>query len=125
MSPTFIENDERVAILGTPGGSRIISMVLLGAMEFMQGGDAAAVVTRPRFHHQYLPDKIQFETSALSEQVQQKLQQVGYMLARKKSPYGDANSVYGNMQAVVWEQLQLRIDAASDPRGIGASQVLP
>jgi gamma-glutamyltranspeptidase/glutathione hydrolase len=125
MSPTFIENDERVAILGTPGGSRIISMVLLGAIEFMRGGDAQAIVTRPRYHHQYLPDKIQFETSALSEQVQKKLQQMGYMLAHKKSPYGDANSVYGNMQAVVWERKKLQVEAASDPRGIGSSQVLP
>lgn len=123
MSPTFIENNERVAILGTPGGSRIISMVLLGALEFMRGGDAEAVVTRPRFHHQYLPDKIQFEASALSDQVQENLRQMGYMLAHRQSPYGDDNPVYGNMQAVIWEQSKQRVDAASDPRGIGASQV--
>ena len=36
MSPTFIENDERVAILDAAGGSRIISMVLQGALEFMR-----------------------------------------------------------------------------------------
>lgn len=125
MSPTFIENDERVAILGTPGGSRIISMVLLGALEFMQGGDAQAVVTRPRFHHQYLPDKIQFEASVLSDQVREKLQQMGYMLAQKQSPYGDANPMYGNMQAIIWERKKQQVEAASDPRGIGAMLVLP
>ncbi len=123
MSPTFIENGERVAILGTPGGSRIISMVLLGALEFMQGGDAAAVITRPRFHHQYLPDKIQFEQSALSDQVREKLKQMGYMLAQRKSPYGNASSVYGNMQAIIWERNKQQVEAASDPRGIGAAQV--
>ena len=123
MSPTFIENNERVAILGTPGGSRIISMVLLGALEFMQGGDAQAVVTRARFHHQYLPDKIQFEQPALSDQVRQKLKQMGYMLAQRKSPYGTDNAVYGNMQAIIWERKKQRVEAASDPRGIGASQV--
>ena len=123
MSPTFIENGERVAILGTPGGSRIISMVLLGALEFMQGGDAEAVVTRARFHHQYLPDKIQFEASALSDQVREKLQQMGYMFAQRKSPYGADNSVYGNMQAIIWERKKQQVEAASDPRGIGAAQV--
>jgi gamma-glutamyltranspeptidase/glutathione hydrolase len=123
MSPTFIENDERVAILGTPGGSRIISMVLLGALEFMQGGDAQAVVARPRFHHQYLPDKIQFEASALSDKVRATLQKMGYMLAQKQSPYGDANPVYGNMQVIIWERKKQQVEAASDPRGIGAAQV--
>src|SRR5690606_32483295 len=34
MTPTFLERDGQVAILGTPGGSRIISMVLLGTLEF-------------------------------------------------------------------------------------------
>jgi gamma-glutamyltranspeptidase/glutathione hydrolase len=123
MTPTFIENNQRVAILGTPGGSRIISMVLLGALEFMQGGDAESVVTRPRFHHQYLPDEIQFEQSALSDQVREKLQQMGHMFAQRKSPYGTDNAVYGNMQAIIWEQKKQQVEAASDPRGIGASSL--
>ncbi len=125
MSPTFIENNERVAILGTPGGSRIISMVLLGALEFMQGGDAATVVTQPRFHHQYLPDKIQFEQSALSDQVREKLKQMGHQIAQRESSDGAPNPVYGNMQAVIREQNKQRVEAASDPRGIGASHVFP
>ena len=56
MSPTFLDDGERVAILGTPGGSRIITMMLLAAMEFADGADAQAMVSRPRFHHQFMPD---------------------------------------------------------------------
>ena len=37
MTPTFLEAPERIGILGTPGGSRIISMVLIGALEFARG----------------------------------------------------------------------------------------
>src|SRR5690606_41384417 len=59
MTPTMLENDEQLAILGTPGGSRIISMVLLGALEAMEGQPVQRWVSRPRFHHQYLPDHIQ------------------------------------------------------------------
>ncbi len=124
MSPTFIENNERVAILGTPGGSRIISMLLLGALEFMQGGDAAAVVAQPRFHHQYLPDKIQYEQSAMNDKVRDKLKQMGHQIAQRASSDGAPNPAYGNMQALIWEQKKQRVEAASDPRGIGASQVL-
>jgi len=125
MSPTFIENNQRVAILGTPGGSRIISMVLLGALEFMQGGDAAAVVKRPRFHHQYLPDRIQFELAAISDDVRDRLKQMGYQFTQRASSDGTPNPPYGNMQAVIWERNKQRVEAASDPRGFGASQVIP
>ena len=57
MTPTFLENERGVAILGTPGGSRIISMVLLAALEFARGGDANDIVKLPRLHHQFCPTK--------------------------------------------------------------------
>src|SRR5690606_21611957 len=56
MTPTFLEQGDRLAILGTPGGSRIISMVLLASLAFADGADAPAMVALPRYHHQYLPD---------------------------------------------------------------------
>ena len=68
MTPTFIENNQRVAILGTPGGSRIISMVMIGALQAMQGAPVEQWVGRARFHHQYLPDSLHYEPDALSEQ---------------------------------------------------------
>ena len=57
MSPTFLKDQNRIAILGTPGGSRIISMVLLSALAFAEGAHAEEMVNLPRFHHQFLPDE--------------------------------------------------------------------
>lgn len=116
MSPTFVESDERVAILGTPGGSRIISMVLIGVLEAMSGAPVEQWVTRARFHHQYLPDHIQYEPGALSEKTRESLQAKGHKLKAL-----DDN--YGNMQAILWDKKQGKVTAASDPRGIGAAVV--
>jgi gamma-glutamyltranspeptidase / glutathione hydrolase len=116
MTPAFVENDARIAILGTPGGSRIITMVLLAALEFMEGGDAEAMVSRPRFHHQYLPDEIQFEESAIDAATLEDLAARGHALAPQSRSFG-------NMQAIVWDRASGKVSAASDPRGIGEAVV--
>jgi gamma-glutamyltranspeptidase/glutathione hydrolase len=114
MTPTFIENDQRVAILGTPGGSRIISMVMIGALQAMQGAPVEQWVGRARFHHQYLPDSLQYEPDALSEQTLEALSAMGHQL----KPVDDS---YGNMQAIAWDKVANKVSVASDPRGIGAA----
>jgi len=114
MTPTFIENDKRVAILGTPGGSRIISMVMIGALQAMQGAPVEQWVGRARFHHQYLPDSLQYEPDALSEQTLEALSAMGHQL----KPVDDN---YGNMQAIAWDKVANKVSVASDPRGIGAA----
>ncbi len=118
MTPTFLETKDRLAILGTPGGSRIITMVLLGVLDFAAGHGPGSWVGLPRFHHQYLPDAIQFEPGALSREVQQRLDAMGHRLKPLERPYG-------NMQAVLWHRGSGRVAAASDPRGVGAAQVAP
>ena len=117
MSPTFVETEDRVAVLGTPGGSRIITMVLQGVLAILDGADAAEVVRVRRFHHQYLPDRIEFEISALSSGVQLELARRGHSLSPQVRPFG-------NMQVVLWDRAQDRLEAASDPRGIGSAVVL-
>ncbi|MGI9311348.1 MAG: gamma-glutamyltransferase [bacterium] len=117
MSPTFLEHDGRIGALGTPGGSRIISMVLLGALAFHRGADADAIVSRPRFHHQYLPDAIQYEPDALSAQTIAALRQRGHRLDPKER-------TWGNMHAVILDTANGEVTAASDPRGDGAAMVL-
>ena len=112
MSPTFVENDQRLAIIGTPGGSRIITMVLQGILSFIDGDSAKAIVSRRRFHHQYLPDIIQFEPHALSLVEQTGLRAMEHTLKPLKRRYG-------NMQVVIWDKPTNRITAASDPRGEG------
>ncbi len=116
MSPTFVASEEGVAILGTPGGSRIITMLLLGVLELADGKGPQAWVNRPRFHHQYLPDQVQFEPGALEDGVRTKLSAMGHSLK-------PLDSSYGNMQAVYWNRRSGEVSAASDPRGIGEAQV--
>lgn len=113
MTPTFVETDRGVLILGTPGGSRITSMVLLGVLDWLEGHDATHVASLPRFHHQYLPDEISFENGALDADEQSALRSRGHRLSQ-------ARSSYGNMQVVTWDYLTGEVAAASDPRGEGA-----
>ena len=116
MTPTMLENDQHLALLGTPGGSRIITMVLLGTLEAMHGEPVERWVSRPRFHHQYLPDHIQVEDAAFNTEQQAALQAMGHQI----KPVGRD---YGNMHAVSWDKAGNHVSAASDPRGIGAASV--
>lgn len=116
MSPTFVEGPRGLLIVGTPGGSRIISMVLLGVLGFVEGLDAQQTAALPRYHHQYLPDQIEYEPDALSPAVQAGLNALGHRL--KTVPAG-----YGNMQVVWWDKAGDRLETGSDPRGVGTGQV--
>jgi gamma-glutamyltranspeptidase/glutathione hydrolase len=117
MSPTFVESPDRITVLGTPGGSRIITMVLHGILATLAGADAQEIVRTRRFHHQYLPDRIEFEAGALSSEVLLELARRGHTLAPQLSPFG-------NMQVILWDRREGRVEAASDPRGNGSAVVL-
>jgi gamma-glutamyltranspeptidase/glutathione hydrolase len=116
MSPSFVTGPDGTAILGTPGGSRIITMVLLGILEFFDGKEVEAWVSRPRIHHQYLPDTLFYESEALSSSHINVLEKLGHKLKA-------ADSSWGNMQAIYWDQRNGKISAASDPRVEGAASV--
>ena len=116
MSPTFLETENRIAILGTPGGSRIITMVMLAALGFYENGSAEELVDLPRYHHQYLPDTVFYETDAINRKNINTLSAMGHLLEEKKSPYG-------NMQVVIKNKITSDVTAASDKRGIGKSFV--
>jgi gamma-glutamyltranspeptidase/glutathione hydrolase len=117
MSPSFLETSDRVAILGTPGGSRIISMVLLSMLDFYQGGDAMSMVNLGRFHHQYLPDKIIHEPGVFDADVVKALMAMGHQVEALSGPYG-------NMHVIVANKKTRRVEAASDSRGEGQASVL-
>ncbi len=112
MTPTFLEDDKRIAILGTPGGSRIITMLLLGTLEFANGENATRIVNRGRFHHQYLPDSIQYEPEVLDAKTLLALEEKGHTLSPQEN-------TWGNMQAVILDKQTGAVDAASDSREIG------
>jgi len=112
MTPTFLDDGHHVAVLGTPGGSRIISMVLLAALDFAKGHGPDSWVQVPRFHHQFMPDVIEYEQGALTADEQIRLAAMGHQL--KVARYH-----YGNMQAVQWNKATHELTAASDRRGEG------
>ena len=116
MSPTFVDSAETVAILGTPGGSRIITMVLQGILGLEAGMPLMDWVARPRIHHQYLPDRIEFESGALSHEAQSQLAAMGHRLEPLKRPIG-------GMQAIRWDRASGMVEAASDPRQEGLAEV--
>lgn len=118
MTPLFAYSKDRLLIAGTPGGSRIISMLALALIEFQQGATSEQIVNRERFHHQYMPDVIQFEKHALSDDVQQTLIKKGHALK-------EINYRYGNMQVISKYKQNNKITAASDPRGEGLAIVKP
>ncbi len=116
MTPAFVKLPHKTLISGTPGGSRIITMQLLGMLEFLRGGSAEQIVSLPRFHHQYYPDSIYYEENAFDDATQLNLKALGHEL--KQSSYR-----YGNMQTIVVNKKNGEIQAASDPRGIGSAIV--
>ena len=117
MTPSFVTGADRVGVIGTPGGSRIITMVALGILDWIGGGSVEHAVALPRYHHQYLPDQVQFEPGALSESDQATLTAMGHTLA-------PLTASYGNMHAVWWDKGNNALRAASDPRGVGEATVV-
>ncbi|ASP37695.1 gamma-glutamyltransferase [Bacterioplanes sanyensis] len=117
MTPTMIESCDQVAVLGAPGGSRIITQVLLGTLAHLQNEPVEQWVSQPRFHHQYLPDRIQIEPDTFNSSEINRLNTIGHEVR-------SVGRQYGNMQAILWDIQQGKVTAASDPRGVGAAEVL-
>ncbi|TBU99614.1 gamma-glutamyltransferase [Phytopseudomonas dryadis] len=117
MAPTFIESNQDFATFGTPGGSQIPSMILISLLAYLQGEPASSWVALPRYHHQYLPDLITHEPDAFSKAERDELQSLGHRLEQV--------ATYGNQQSIHWNKLTGKIEGASDPRGMGTTEILP
>ena len=80
MSPTILTKDGRVAlIIGSPGGSRIITITLEAIVNMIDHGmDVQAAIDAPRIHEQWLPDVISLEPFALSADTRKLLEARGY-----------------------------------------------
>ncbi len=87
MSPTIVTKDgQPVMVLGTPGGSRIITAVLhtiINAVDY--GMNAQEAVDAPRFHQQWLPDITNLETFALSPDTRKILEGMGHKFGNPQS----------------------------------------
>ena len=112
MTPTIVMKDNKLyMILGTPGGSTIITSVLqtiINVYEF--GMDIQSAINAPRFHHQWLPEKIEFENGVFDELSMKKLQDKGYDV---KQEY---NRVIGRVDAILISKSGI-ITTGADPRG--------
>jgi gamma-glutamyltranspeptidase / glutathione hydrolase len=115
-TPTFVMAPTGVMILGSPGGSYIPGMVIQGTINFLDGKNAQEVVSAPRYHHQFSPDVLQFESDALTPDDRKALEARGHTLR-------EGTRRWGNMQVVVWDFKTGKVEAASDPRGAGVGLV--
>ncbi len=123
MTPTFVigpnrSGQNRTFIIGTPGGSRIISMVLLSSIGFMLDETPPANwVNAPRFHHQFLPDVVQHEKGAFSPEIAAELRKRGHILKQMTRQYG-------NMQAIVLRKSNRGLIGLPDHRGEGIYSIV-
>jgi gamma-glutamyltranspeptidase / glutathione hydrolase len=108
MAPTLVEKDGRVVlVLGSPGGSRIITTVLETIMDILDYGmSPQEAVDAPRLHHQGQPDEVYFEGSGLPVDTIKPLAEMGYKLAEQR-PWGAVELI---------ELANGRLYGASDPR---------
>jgi gamma-glutamyltranspeptidase/glutathione hydrolase len=117
MSPSIVIGADRTAVIGSPGGSTIITQVLEGILHFIDGESAQQIAAHKRFHHQYLPDVVNVEEGTFDAATSEALTKMGYTLKPRES--------WGFMNVVTWDRKANKLDAASDPRrpsGLGKVQ---
>jgi len=117
MSPSLVLGKDRSAVIGSPGGSTIITQVLEGILAFIDGESAAQIAAHKRFHHQFMPDKVFVEDGTFDAATAEALKRMGYDLVQRES--------WGYMNVVTWDHRSNTLDAASDPRrpsGLGKVQ---
>jgi len=116
MTPTIVEyNGKLKMVVGTPGGSTIITSVLqniLNVVEYNMGMQES--VNAARFHHQWFPDNIRMEPNGFDEKTKSKLKALGYELLERNS------LIIGRVDAIlVLPNGQL--EGGADPRGDDAA----
>ena len=116
MTPTIIfKNDEPYVILGSPGGSRIITTVLQVAINVMDHDmNIAQAVHSPRIHHQWLPEVLMIE-KGFGNDTETLLKQKGYRLY--------SSSTMGSVQAIMKEGNYFY--GVADPRRPSAGVATP
>lgn len=119
MTPSFVVGKDRIGVIGTPGGSYIITMVLEGILAFVDGETPEKIVALRRYHHQYLPDVIDAEAGAFAPDEQKALEAMGHTLKVAAGTWP-----FGFMNIVSWNRHTGEMHAGSDPRGDSGSGVV-
>jgi len=119
MTPTIVEKNKKLyMILGTPGGSTIITSVfqtILNAYEFNMGIQES--VNAPRFHHQWMPDVVILEPKQFDLNLILNLNNIGYNIEERFS------RIIGRVDAIMIDDNGV-ISTGADPRGDDSSSVL-
>ena len=120
MTPSIVVGKDRLAVIGSPGGSTIITQVFEGILAFVDGRNAGEITAQKRIHHQFLPDRVDIEKGTdIAPDVLAKLKAMGYEINDSES--------WGNMNVVVWDKTTNTKTAASDPRnpnGLGKVETI-
>lgn len=130
MAPTIISKNGRVVMVtGSPGGSRIPTIVLsslLGVVDY--GLDLAQAVDLPRLHEQWKPDDVEMETGALTPEVQKTLEQEGYHFIAHR-PWGITEAILVGGPRLDGQALSSKtigpFYGVADPRHPGGGAVAP
>jgi gamma-glutamyltranspeptidase / glutathione hydrolase len=115
MTPTIILKDDKpFLIAGSPGGSTIITVVLQVIMNCIDFGmDIQTAINQPRIHHQWFPERIDFEEFGLTLDVKQNLTSKGHIIGFRRS--------LGRVEGIMIDHSNKIIYGATDPRGYGAA----
>lgn len=110
MTPTIVEKDGKLKmVVGTPGGSTIITSVFQAIINVLDFGmDADQAVQAPRFHHQWLPDVIQCEVDAIDAKERKILESIGHTF-KDRGPIGRVEAIVINKNG--------QLHGAADRRG--------
>ncbi|MFM2086820.1 MAG: Gamma-glutamyltranspeptidase, partial [Pseudomonadota bacterium] len=102
MAPTLVNKDgQTYMVLGSPGGSRIISITLQSAINVIDYGMAPQeAVDAPRIHHQWLPDQVYYETRGVSPDTLAILKNMGYTMT-EQTPWGATELILKGLPAAV------------------------
>jgi len=121
MTPVVVEDgDERVRmVLGSPGGSRIITAVLQVLLRHLSGQPIEAAVSAQRWHHQWLPDQLQIETmphdgTSIPDTLLQDLRDRGHQIVIRDTSFGSVGAIVRDADG--------RWVGAPDPRRDGVAR---
>jgi len=113
MSPTIVEKKNEVyLILGSPGGSTIITSVFQTIMNnLIFNMDIQSAVDAPRFHHQWLPDKIFIEKNGFKKNTIDSLNMIGHEV-KERSNMGHVNAI------IISDKIETGADKRGDNLGL-------
>lgn len=116
MTPTIILKDgSPVLVVGSPGGSTIITAVLqviINCIDFKM--NIREAIDKPRIHHQWYPDVVDYEPYSLPKEIRMTLKNRGYVIGKRRK--------LGLVEAISFDKNTNMFFGASDSRGSGLAE---